>query len=543
MLEESTASADSPVTKDLVYELAKGICKLMADADPTKSAPDPAELTERFLRNHGLLLSIGNRGYKFAHRSFQEFLAGQFYAAGAHHEDAVRRAGSLHWREPFRLMASFSGHQGENLFYVLQLIESLTSGAVPSPLASLQLGAEMLTEIGRRRLALRGFGKVIDETEDAAGAKIALWPTLRSRLAGHVENPHISLPERERSAAALGLLGDPRVTDPSGSPVLCRSLISLPPARVRVGSFRLSKDVLATSGGFIDGERFFEFNGFKIGRYPVTNAEYRHFVDEHGYTSPDYWRGKFANGWLMGDASILRSIREHWLVTVHEHHAKEIRDGEIDLARLEEDATVRTEPRQAPFYWEDRRFNMENQPVVGVNWWEASAYCEWATRRAHQAGLIGESEAFVLPTEFEWERATRPAPDDRIFPWGDEWSDDKAHVSTNLLNMRKPCPIGVYLEPWSGAPCDLAGNVWEWTASLYLPYAEEFDGRRLDAESFEERVVRGSSWYNKSIVAACSARAIDRSYNLFYDVGFRVALIDTSMVRAGHYPSNGRART
>jgi formylglycine-generating enzyme required for sulfatase activity len=431
-------------------------------------------------------------------------------------------------------MASFSGHQGENLFYVLQLIESLAATEDLSSIASVQLAAEMLTEIGRRRLALRGFGKVIDDSVMSPGMRVALWPRLRAVLATHVEDPAISLPQRERSAAVLGLLGDPRILDQDGSAFPWKNLIVLPPCKARIGTLRLSKDVLATSGGFVDSERFLDFGSFKIGRYPVTNAEYRHFIDEKGYLTPQYWHGRFARGWVTGDAGALRAIRQHWLATVHEHHAKEIRDGEIDLARLEEDAAVRTQPRQAPFYWDDRRFNLANQPVIGVNWWEASAYCEWATQRARRMNVIGENAAFVLPTEFEWERSARPIPDDRIFPWGDEWSDEKAHVSTNLLNMRKPSPVGIYLQSWPGGPCDLAGNVWEWTASLYVPYSEEFDRRRLDADSFDERVVRGSSWYNTSIVAACSARAIDRSYNLFYDVGFRLALVEVGTPRVGH---------
>jgi formylglycine-generating enzyme required for sulfatase activity len=531
LAEEAAGGTSSGVTSELVSELASQICEVMAQADTFKGAPSPQDLSRRFLKSHGLLLDIGSGRYQFAHRYFQEFLAGQYYAAGAHHDEAISRGASTHWREPFRLMASLAGHEGGNLFYILTLIDSLLSVEGESSVASIQLGAEMLTEIGRRRLALRQFGSVLSEDIASHGHQ-GLWARARFLVATHVENQNLTLSERERSAVSLGLLGDPRIVDKNGSLRLWTNLIHVPAGMATIGSSRLNPDVLSKSGGFPGDERCMEFGSLKIGRYLVTNAEFCAFVEGDGYENSSYWKGEFARGWMSGDPAILRTIREHWLSTVYEHHAKEIRDGEIDLKALEEEASSRTAPRQAPYYSFDRRFNQPNQPVVGVNWWEAAAFCEWATQRGHQLGTLALDHVILLPTEFEWEYVSRPVVDDRIFPWGDEWAEEKAHVSTNALNMRQPAPVGIYLESWPGAPCDLAGNVWEWTASLFLPYAAEFDPERLSADSLEERVVRGSSWYNSSIVAACSARAVDRSYNLFYDVGFRVVALHRDSERA-----------
>lgn len=526
LAEEKTAGDTiSGVTVGLVNECASQICDVMARADTTKNAPSSNDLAGRLLKSHGLLLDSGNSRFKFSHRSFQEFLAGQYYAAGAHDAEAISRGSSIHWREPFKLMASFAGHEGENLFYILALIESLLAVKGASSVASIQLGAEMLTEIGRRRLALRQFDKVLEEN--------GLWERARAQISEQVEDAALSLAERERSASVLGLLGDPRFISDGESLGPWSNLINVSAGPGNIGSSRLSESLLSTSGGFLGGVRRMEFGPLSIGRYPVTNAEFRAFIEGDGYTNQEYWQGELARGWVSGDARVLELIRQHWLSTLYEHHAKEIRDGEIDTGASEEESSRRTSPRLEPYYWSDRRFNQPNQPVVGINWWEASAFCAWATRMGHETDKLDLDHVICLPSEFEWEYASRPSDDDRIYPWGDEWSEEKAHVSTNTLNMRQPAPVGIYLEPWPGGPCDLAGNIWEWTASLHLPYSEEHDSRRLADDSLEERVVRGSSWYNSSIVAACSARAVDRSYNLFYDVGFRVVSLRRDLERAG----------
>lgn len=277
------------------------------------------------------------------------------------------------------------------------------------------------------------------------------------------------------------------------------------------------------------------FAPFDIGKYPVTNAEYGAFIADDGYQDLTQWSSARARGWVSGDKTTLDEISAHWMETAYEHHAKEIRDGEIKEGRLKEECERRTAPRVEPYYWRDRRFNQANQPVVGVNYWEAVAFCNWATARGWGSEQLPKTSVVTLPTEFEWEHASRPVDDDRVFPWGDEWDDERAHVASNVLNMRQPTPVGIYLAPAKNAPAEMAGNVWEWTASLSRPYDDEsVDFDRLDDDSLDERIVRGCSWYNPNhFLAACSARAVDRSYNLFYDVGFRVVVVDVAAGRSG----------
>lgn len=527
--ELNTDSEQIGVSPADIRRFAGQICEQMRLAEPTRRVPSPDDLAARLLNSHGLLVQKSDGAYGFSHRSFQEFLAGQYFAAGANDREALENASKLHWREPFRLMASFAGHEGNNLFYVIMLISKLarTAKADESYISKTQLGAEMLAEIGKRRLALHKYERVFNETQNTASAESGLWDFCAQEMLGQVEEPKLGLAERDRAGVVLGFIGDPRLCDTSGAALL-KNVVTISAGDRTVGTKRLEKAELANTGGFLGGTRTLQIPEFRISRYPVTNFDFSLFLEGGGYQDDDLWEGRLGKGWLRGDEEVLSELRDHWLETLHLHHEKEIRDGEISLEDVEQEAAHRISPRIQPYYWNDRRFNAPNQPVVGVNYWEAKAFCRWATKFAKQNGHLQSTEEVDLPTEFEWECASRPRDDDRIFPWGDGWDETLAHVRTNILNLRQPTPVGVYLENWPGGPCEMSGNVWEWTDSLFVDFDAKYDAVRYNIDSLEQRVVRGSSWQNNPIVAACSARAVDRSYNLFYDVGFRF-IVRTSL--------------
>jgi len=134
--------------------------------------------------------------------------------------------------------------------------------------------------------------------------------------------------------------------------------------------------------------------------------------------------------------------------------------------------------RRSPSDWENGAYppGQESYPVVSINWYEAQDFCRWAGKR--------------LPTEAEWEKAAR-GTDGRIWPWGNEFSAQKAN--TGPAGIGGPRPVGSF--PGDRSPSgvyDLAGNVMEWTESWYLPYA----GSTYKGQEFGERfkVVRGDSW-------------------------------------------------
>lgn len=157
----------------------------------------------------------------------------------------------------------------------------------------------------------------------------------------------------------------------------------------------------------------------------------------------------------------------------------------------------------------------QDHPVTQVSWSDAQAFCAWAGVR--------------LPSEAEWEKAAR-GTDGRLYPWGDAPPTDQlCNFGMNLNDTRS---VGSYPAGASPYGClDMAGNVWEWTSSLWgkgyskpdygYPY-DPADGREdLSAPDSVFRVARGGSWGDNMHCARCSAR--DRHFNLWNgDGGFRV---------------------
>ena len=138
--------------------------------------------------------------------------------------------------------------------------------------------------------------------------------------------------------------------------------------------------------------------------------------------------------------------------------------------------------------------------MVGICWHEARAYCAWMSAQGGQP--------FRLPTEAEWEAAAR-GREGRRYPWGPAF--DLARCNTFETHVRATTPVGVF--PGGDSPegvADLAGNVWEWTGSAYVPYPYRADDGREDPEDAEtRRVVRGGSWGGDRRGDARSAYRLD----------------------------------
>ncbi len=189
-------------------------------------------------------------------------------------------------------------------------------------------------------------------------------------------------------------------------------------------------------------------------------------------------------------------------VTVAEYacavRAKAVREPERDWGNLDW-ATQQSHP---------------DYPVVCISWHDAMAYVRWLAK------LTGQP--WRLPTEAEWEKAAR-GTDERIYPWGDTF--DKARCNIGESGICTTTPIGRY--PSGESPShvqDMAGNVWEWTSSLYQPYPYRRNDGRENANSIESRVLRGGSWDDVSRCTRAAFRDHSWSDLLSYGGGFRLVL-------------------
>jgi formylglycine-generating enzyme required for sulfatase activity len=181
---------------------------------------------------------------------------------------------------------------------------------------------------------------------------------------------------------------------------------------------------------------------------------------------------------------------------------------------------------EAPYGWTDRAppSGEGDHPVANVTWYDARAFCQWLSE------VTGRG--YGLPSEAEWEKGAR-GTDGRIYPWGNCWVTRRGNSAESGLKKT----TSVYAYPRGASPygvLDLAGNVWEWTRSLWgqraiepsyrYPYKPTDERENLDARQEVERVLRGGSFDATFPGARCAHRLGGPPLIRARFIGFRVVL-------------------
>jgi formylglycine-generating enzyme required for sulfatase activity len=209
---------------------------------------------------------------------------------------------------------------------------------------------------------------------------------------------------------------------------------------------------------------------------------------------------------------------------VHRVHLDAYAIGKYPVTNAQYQRFVEVTGREPPRHWENGKPVpwMANHPVVYVSWRDAQAYCRWLSETT--GGI------YRLPTEAEWEKAARGSEDEREWPWGNEFDAQRA----NTLEGRgdwQTTPVGMYSDGASPyGVMDMAGNVWEWTSSLYKPYRYDPGDGREDPEA-AVRVLRGGSWFDDRGYARCASRVGYSPGPSHLGIGFR--LVSPVVLNAG----------
>jgi len=167
-----------------------------------------------------------------------------------------------------------------------------------------------------------------------------------------------------------------------------------------------------------------------------------------------------------------------------------------------------------PPFWADPHFNQPRQPVVAVSWFDAARYCDWLSAVS--------GNGYRLPSEAEWERASRGGLEGKLFPWGDEppssregysarWQSGPDEVGRSVPNL-----FGLY---------EMCENVHEWSSDWfqadYYLLSPERNPRGPGAGT--RKASRGGSWRHHIKIARCATRSSIPPEYQYADYGFRLA--------------------
>ncbi len=457
---------------------------------------------DEFCRNlvdrAGVLVEYGDKEYVFRHKSFREYLAGvqlekKMHRTIGHLDALVGHFGNDWWEEPLRFfigqvdaeifdafmeklfdspVSETLSPKQQDLLYLLveeapwKKIDALKAKLLEPNIANVQTENGQKVTDNRKRYLLKCLE--IIHSQDAVDAV---------REFVHAD-PQLT-DDRELLRLAAAITGDCLVmTDGADAGVTASA--------VWYSSFEQGAQYILIKGGsvtFSMTEKQEPMTDLYVAKYTVTNKLYRQFIS--------YLNSKES---AFSDIIAVETYTKclYDFAGSIEEFGDYLR-GEESLVKL-----------LASFYDDDKRYNKDDQPVMGVTWYAAKAYCLWLSLLESNGR---DNALYRLPTEMEWEYAAG-GKESRTYPWGEE------EPSTSRANYNQnegaTTPVGRY--PDGATPeglYDMAGNVWEW-----------MENKRNKDDS--ARSLRGGSWDYYPDFLRCSARIEFHPAGGGSVIGFRV---------------------
>lgn len=383
---------------------------------------------------------------------------------------------------------------------------------------------------------------------------------------------------RQQSGQLTGVLDRPawKGINPYG-------MVYIPSGTVHIGPS--DQDV---SNTFVQRQKAISIQGFYMDDTEITNNEYRQFVywvkdsiahtylehfmeedEDSDFDEPridwEYeidWEDELLEELFYQGDDVLAGRREidinnlvfeyewfDWQAAAHDKgnsprntfiERKKVNVYPDTLVWVRDFAYSYNEPMARNYFWHPA---FDDYPVVGVDWHMANAFSYWRTKlwNAYEGGVI--SEDFRLPTEHEWEYASRGGRDLAPFPWGGYYTRNaKGCLLANFKPGRGDYPEdgGLYTVkadayfPNDYGLYNMSGNVAEWTSSAFYENAYSFihdlnpdiryDAKDDDPEADKRKVTRGGSWKDVSHFLQTGSRHYEYQDTTKSYIGFRCVL-------------------
>lgn len=498
------------VPKDKMHGYVKPIL------EPISNSVGAEELCANLRDRAGLLADYGKNDYIFRHKSFREYFAGlqlvNSYAERDRLALLVKTFGEAGWNETLRyflskadgraftafMTALFSSAKSRELSHEQQdLLQALVREAPEKPIEAL---LACLRDSTRNQLQQR---YALDCLKIIGGDRV------RKALTAYLQTPSANantdtLAYAREIIAALAAPADFAVRL-AGKPKL---FVELPAAFHNPVEY--NAEYILIRGGTIEYEptqKNEKVLDLYFAKYPVTYKQYRRFIR--------YLNGEESD---LLDRIPLNRFKQKLFALM----AKPLLTPE-EITRFKE-SWLRG---FASSYDDHRRFNGEEQPVVGVDWFAARAYCFWLSLlEAEVLGLADDTrvqqvaDLYRLPNEIEWQRAAGGRLEDgpsRKYPWLAAKGEPNEKLANYGMNVGQTTPVGRY--PKGATPeglMDMAGNVWEWQGNCFFYRDIEFCA------------LRGGSWNYSTLYLRCAIRDGDSPHIRGSDIGFRVVRAQSS---------------